>query len=120
VLNPGSVRYGGYFGVLTLQQQPARPEDGGARPRWSVLGYEALQLSSCAGADGGVLGRLLAARCESGPFSWPAVVPGLALGLVGLVSLAWSCHIRRRDSCRSETCHYPLERAGILASKEWW
>ena len=133
VINPGSLRYGGYFGVLTLQREQreaTRGEgsgDAARRPRWSVLGFEALQMSSCGGAavGGGALGRLLAAPCEAssnaGQFSGRAVMPGLALALFGLASLAWSCRIARKlENCRSETCHSPLERAGILGSKEWW
>ena len=110
----------------------------------------------------------MAAPCEAGRFSWRALLPALALALVGLVPLAWlsnidpypslspspialarpltvtvtitvtvtnrypnprphqvslasSCRIARRlESCRSETCHTPLERAGILGRNEWW
>ena len=41
----------------------------------------------------GALGRLLAAPCEAGRFSWRALLPALALALVGLVPLAWLSNI---------------------------
>ena len=41
----------------------------------------------------GALGRLLAAPCEAGRFSWRALLPALALALVGLVPLAWPLNI---------------------------
>ena len=88
VTNPGSLRYGGYFGILTLQRDAhsdahadthgdahsdthadahgaahanthgAAHGDTARRPRWRVLGVESLQMNSCGGAAAGDGGAL--------------------------------------------------------------
>ena len=106
VLNPGSLRHGGQFGLLRLER--AADGDGAG---WDVAAFELHRLRDCAGA--GKPPHALRPPCDDAP---PAGGRAFLFALAAVVTLAVVLRCRRpaaRHDARVEA-HSAVERARCL------